>query len=180
MIWFSVAFMRLVEEQRAKRRTIADALGVVERRKDCYGSLGSIEIRVLPLTLPSGKATGLVDVVFPDIGCEVSLATSTRFKARCEQSSTYRTFEISLLNSAKACADGSVCLANGTRLRAVEVLPAYLPYEPTELDNTILMNVIAQTQSYYCFREIQYGLPEHLRHEATEWRLLDYSRVATI
>ena len=60
---------------------VADALEVVreERRGEQVAS-GRFDIAVIEL--PSKERTALVDVVFPELGCRVSLPTSARFSAR--------------------------------------------------------------------------------------------------
>jgi hypothetical protein len=170
-------YVRLREERRTSRRTIADALGVVWQE---FGlDVGSAEIRIGPVQLPSGLRAAIVDVVFPDLGCAVSLPTSSRFKAL---HGTWREeLEISRLDRADGCSDGFVQLADGTRLRAVEVIPTRLPYEPSELDKRILEHVISLTGAKdHCYRSIREGLPEHLRNVVPDIRVLDFSRVRTI
>lgn len=60
-------FVRLQEERRTSRRTVADALDVVGQDLAPNEVLRA-QIRIGPLRLPSGKCTALVDVVFPDLG----------------------------------------------------------------------------------------------------------------
>jgi hypothetical protein len=138
------------------------------------------EIRLGPLRLPSGECTALVDVVFPDLGCVVSLPTSARFRARSGTGCQHTIFEISRLDGAEVGRDGSVLLADGTRLRAVEVMPTHLPYEPSQLDKRILGHVIALTGSDGCYRSIREGLPERFQHLVPDLRALDYSRVSEV
>jgi hypothetical protein len=172
-------YVRLDEERRTSRRTIADALEVV-RRTLGVDDIGPARVRIGPLRLPSGQCTALVDVVFSDLGCGVSLPTSSRFMARSGTSARLEKFEISRLDRAEVCSDGSVLLAGGTRLRSVEVVPTLLPYEPSELDEKILWRVIVQTEADFCFRSIRDGLPDHLREIVPDIRALDYSRIRTI
>jgi hypothetical protein len=171
-------YARLREEHRTRRRTVADALDVVGRDLAPSEVLRA-HIEIAPLQL-SGECTALVDVVFPDLGCRVSLPTSARFRALSETGSRREEFEISRLDRAEVCPDGSVLLADGTRLRAVEVIPTYLPYRPSDLDERILRHVISLTESYHCYRSIREGLPEHLHHLVPDVRALDYSRVPSI
>jgi hypothetical protein len=134
-------FVRLQEERRTSRRTVADALDVVGQDLAPNEVLRA-QIRIGPLRLPSGKCTALVDVVFPDLGYIVSLPTSARFRALSDTSSRHQLFEIFRLDGAEVCADGSVRLADGTQLRAVEVIPTHLPYKPSKLEERILQHVI--------------------------------------
>jgi hypothetical protein len=174
------SFERLAEDARTRRRTVADAIETAHQYLGRDFHFGRIEIKTSPIELPSGRRTALVDVIFHGLGYIVSLPTSARFKARSSTHSTYEEFDISALNGAEVSSDGSVNLADSLRVRAVEILPTYLHFEPSELDHRILRHLIAQTNSYYCFRPLHYGLPEYLWDEITELRLLDYSRVLTI
>ena len=172
-------YVRLQEQRRTSRRTIADALEVV-RQEFGLDDIGPAHVRIGPLRLPSGQCTALVDVVFSDLGCGVSLPTSSRFMARGGTSSRPEKFEISRLDRAEIWPDGSVLLADGTRLRAVEVVPTHLPYEPSKLDQEILAYVISLTKADYCRRSIREGLPEHLQQMVPDIRVLDFSRVRMI
>jgi hypothetical protein len=172
-------YARLQEERRTKRRRVADALDVVR----CVLGLKDPprgQMRVGLLGLPSGNWTALVDVIFPDLGCIVSLPTAARFRALSGTSSEHQEFEISRLDRAEVDSDGSVRLAGGAQLRAVEVVPTRLPYKPSQLEERILRHVISLTRADYCYRSIREGLPEHLQHQAPDLRALDYSRVRTI
>jgi hypothetical protein len=172
-------YARLQEERRTRRRTVADALDIVHQVLG-LDETPQGQIRVTPLRLPSGQCTALVDVVFPDLECIVSLPTSARFRALSGTSSQRSVFEIFRLDGAEICPDRTVLLADGTRLRAVEVIPTHLPYEPSELEVQILRHVIDLTRSHHCYRSIREGLPEHLQHLVPDLRALDYSRVHTI
>jgi hypothetical protein len=60
-------FIRLREEHRSKRRTIADALEILcQALGPDHAPCGYISL--FPLVLPSGRGPMLVDVVFPDLG----------------------------------------------------------------------------------------------------------------
>jgi hypothetical protein len=156
-------YVALQEEQRANRRTIADAMEVV-RQEQGIDDIAHAEIRLAPLQLPSGKSTAVVQVLFPDLGCSVSLPSSPRFRALNATSSQRTVLEISLLDGARICSDNSVVLADGTRLRAVELLPTYLPYNLSQLEERILLHVISLTKSgSSCYRSIREHLPEHMQ-----------------
>jgi hypothetical protein len=172
-------YVRLQEERRTKRRSVADALDVVRQVRGLERPPRG-EIGVGLMRLPSGEWTALVDIIFPDLACIVSLPTSARFRARSGTSSEHQEFEIFRLARAEVASDGSVLLVEGTRLRAVEVIPTHLPYEPSQLDNRILRHVISLTGSNHCYRSIREGLPEHLQRQVPDLRALDYSRVRTI
>ena len=171
-------YVRLQKERRTSRRTIADALEVVAQE---FGldDIGPARVRIGPLQLPSGQCTALIDVVFADLSCGVSLPTSSRFKAR-GTNARQQEFEISRLDRAEVCPDGSVLLADGTRWRAVEVVPTLLPYKLSKLDEKILGYVISLTKAYYCYRSLREDLPEHLREMVPDIRVLDFGRVRMI
>jgi hypothetical protein len=114
--------LRLQEERRKSRRTVADVLEVV-RQETGVADFGPAHVETGRLRLPSGQCTWLVDIVFPRLGCRVSLPTSSRFKARRETTSQQEEFEISRLDRAEIRFDGSVRLSDGTQLRAIEVIP---------------------------------------------------------
>jgi hypothetical protein len=173
------AYVRLQEEQRTRRRTIADALDVVCQALGLDETPRG-EIRLYPLWLPSGECTTMVDMVFPGLGCIVSLPASTTFRARSGTGSQRKVFEISRLGGAEVCSDGAVQLADGTRLRGVEVIPTHLPYKPSQVDERIIHNVISLTKSYHCYRSMREGLPGDWQHLVPDLHALDYGRVRTI
>jgi hypothetical protein len=121
-----------------------------------------------------------VDVLYPELDCIVSLPTSARFQGRSEENSQLNIFEISRLDGAEVGTGGSVLLIDGTRLRAVEVVPTHLPYKPSELEERILRHVIALRKSYDCYRSIREGLPEDQQQQVPDLRVLDYARVCSI
>ena len=171
-------YVALDQDGRTKRRTVADALEVVRQRLGVV-EITRAEIRLAPLALPWGGSTAAVVVLFPDLGCYVSLPASARFGARTDTSPQRQAFEIALLEGAEICSDGSVLLKDGSRLRAVEVEPTGL-HRPSALDERILGHVIAMTKSFHCYRSIREGLPEDLQRQTPDLRALDYSRVRTI
>src|SRR4249920_92589 len=97
--------VRLREEERMSRRTVADALEVVreERRGEQVAS-GRFDIAMIEL--PSKERTALADVVFPELGCRVSLPTSARFSARPETKPGRQEFDIFRLRNAVVTSDG--------------------------------------------------------------------------
>jgi hypothetical protein len=170
---------RLREEWRTKRRTVADVFDVVRQVLGLEDPPQG-KINLGPLRLPSGEWTALVDIVFPDLDCIVTLPTSARFRGRSVRNSEHQEFDITRLDGADVASDGSVRLVDGTQVRAVEVVPTHLPYKPSELEERILRHVISLTRSEYCYRSIREGLPEHLQLRVPDVRALDYSRVRTV
>jgi hypothetical protein len=139
-------FVRLLDEQRAARRTIADAVHILCQRAN-FQTDDDAKIHVGPLALPAGNIAGLIDVQFEDFGGEiihcVSLPTSERFRAIRQGSIRRETFEIRRLVAATVNGVGLVTLADGTVVHALEVLPARLHYEPSDLDWRIMHHVVA-------------------------------------
>jgi len=174
------AYVRLEEEGRADRRTVADALEVVLSTLGPDVILrGYIKLR--GLKLPSGKATAVVAIVFYDFGCVVSLPTSDRFRARAESNSRYAEFDISNLDGAEVNPDGSVLLIDGTCLHAVEVLPTLLPHSPSELEWRIVRNAMPFINRHpRCYRSMREGLPKDLQDQIPDVRVLDCSRIRNL
>jgi hypothetical protein len=167
---------RLQEEHRADRRTVADALETV-RQHLALDNVMRAHIEIGPLRLPSGERTALVDVVFPDLGCRVSLPTSARFRAL--SGSERKQFEIGRLEGAEVCFDGSVQLADGTKLRAIEVHATALPHNPTDLEWRIVRHTVAIIGAEErCYRSLREGVPSELQHMVPELRFLDCSKLA--
>jgi len=118
------------------RRTVADALSLLASCAG-FGDDDAAEIRVMLMALAAGKDVGAIAVVFEvpgsDTGYSVPLPTAEYFTAYGSNGLRIRE-PVKLLNQARVDATGRVHLANGELLRGVEVKPARLPVEPTELD----------------------------------------------
>ena len=173
-------YERIAENNRNARRTIADALEVLRTVTDFKADFRA-KVRIGHITLPSGKAVGLVDIEFEGPCSEksylVSLATSAKFRALCQDSSQREHFEISLLDGAIVDRVGSVTLEDGTVLKAVEVLPANLPYEPSEIDWRIVWHTIVIVGAEErCFRSWPEGLPPSQTTDPSTLRI-DCSKV---
>ena len=138
-------YLRLAEDERPKRRTVADALAVLQSLP-AFSDRAKLRLAVHPLRLPSGKIVGLVDLEYhagDDLVFVASLATSTKFHAARQAASQREEFDIFRLDKASAEAgNASVTLADGTSLRSVEVIPARLPYRPSELEQRIIYRFV--------------------------------------
>ena len=153
-------FQLLSQADRDRRRTVSDALNVLARDAG-FGSADTAEIRVGFLQLPSSEVVGLTNVYFDNRSTGktvvVSLATAADFWAICQGEADARRFPILELDGASANNDSIVRLLDGTVLRAVEVVPAKLPRNPSELDWKIIHHVISivkvENQCYRSFRE---------------------------
>ncbi len=157
-------YEQLSEEARNSRRTMADAIEVL-REKAGFGDNDRAEISIGLLTLPSTEVVGLVQIVFHTIGPKdyaVSLPTSKQFLAYRPNAPQRDRFHIAQLHGAVLDGVGNVLLTNGTPLRAVEVIPARLPLEPTELDWRIVHRTLSIIGAKHCYRHFPTRLPPHL------------------
>jgi hypothetical protein len=136
-------YERLSEDKRASRRAIVDAVAVLEEEA-AFGPDDIATIQVGRLPLPSGEVVGIVQLIF-DLPCSersyvVSLPSSKHFYSRYSNAAAQ---EIELLHQAVVNGRAGVVLATGASLRSVELVPACLPLEPTELDYRIVYATIA-------------------------------------
>jgi hypothetical protein len=138
-------YERLAEEYRTSRRTMADALAVLQDHAG-FSENDRAEIRIGGLKLPSAEIVGLVQIVFDRPGCDksylVSLPTSRLFRGRRLGARQSERFDIALLDAAVLDGGSNVRLTDGTLMCAVEVLPARLPLAPTALDWLIVYRTI--------------------------------------
>jgi hypothetical protein len=132
----------LEPDERNKRRSIADATDLLPSDGAWRG-----EIRVGGLQLPSREVVGQVAVFAKNAVAGsisiVTLPTCKKSRGRREGSQELEEFDIFRLDGAIVNGRGTVELVDGTRLRAVEVVPALLPYNVTDLDWCILHYTIA-------------------------------------
>jgi hypothetical protein len=131
-------YERLSEDKRTSRCTIADAIAVLEQSAS-FGPDDTAIIQVGRLPLLSGEVVGIVQVIF-DLPCSeksyvVSLPTSTQFYSRRSDGARW---DIGLLHKGVVDSTGRLVLTTGASLHAVELVPARLPLEPTELDYRIV------------------------------------------
>lgn len=141
MTHYEIPTLKRTIDGRRSMRSISDALEALRgdgRLEDC----SFLEIRTNPLPSQTDQAPSLVLVVChlnpPEKPRGVALPTSWEFRGRPLGESTPETFEILRLDRAKVDEDGTVTLSDGTRLKAVEVIPAALPWELTELQKRIV------------------------------------------
>jgi hypothetical protein len=159
------AYEILDQASRSSRRGIADMLEVL-RNKASFGDGDCALIDIGRMKLPSGEAMGLVQIFFstPVKTYIVSLPTAIHFKAIRDGASRPETFEIFRLDGAKVDCSGRVQLNDGSRLRAVTVIPAVLPLEPSELDWRIVhATVRAIGAEKRCYRRLTDRAPARFR-----------------
>lgn len=135
-------YEELQSDERTKRRSIADAINLLPSDGAWRG-----QIRVGGLQLPSQDVVGLIAVYAENAAADtiliVTLPSAKQFRARPEGSQELGTFDIFRLDGAIVDGRGTVELVDRTRVRAVEVVPALLPYNVTDLDWLILHHTIA-------------------------------------
>jgi hypothetical protein len=170
-------YVALQEEGRDRRRTVADALDVVGQELG-LNEITRAEIRLAALPLLRREPIAAVQVLFPTLQWRVSLPAATRFQG--SDGTSVQLLEITRLEGAKVNSDGAVLLMDGTRLRAVEVVPARLPHKVSTLEMRILRHLIEQTHSDHCYRSMRDGLPEHMQRMTPDLRAIDYARLASI
>ncbi len=174
-------YQRLSEEARNSRRTMADAVEVL-REQAGFGENDRAEICIALLKLPSAEVVGLVQIMFePKTASKayvVSLPTAKQFKAYRSKRRQHERFDIAKLHDAVLKGNGNVVLSDGRSIRAVEMIAAHLPLEPTELDWCIVRNTLAIIEADRCYRPLGYGLPPHLHEMVADIQFLDCSRLA--
>lgn len=119
-----------------ERRTVADALAILEAEAG-FGEEDKAETRVGLVPLRPGQNVGLVQVVF-DVPCSVKsysvpLPSAEFFYAYSAERRRER-YPIPLLDRGIVDARGVIALANRQTIRSVEIEPARLPLDPTDLD----------------------------------------------
>jgi hypothetical protein len=174
----------LSDDQRYARRTIADAIHVLCEAVD-FASGGQAKMRVGRLRLPSNKVVGLVQLVFKCAskrrGFIVSLPASTHFTGMRDKTTQRECFDIVRLDGAKVDASGNVVLTRGAELHGVELVPALLPRNPSELDWRIVHHTVAIIgQEEHCYRSLRKGLRGRQREMVPDVRFLDCQQLSKL
>jgi len=150
------AYEVLGERGWKKRRTVADAIEVLHKDAGFEGD-DRAQIRVGRMRLPSGDIVSLTGVLFESAVHRktfiVWLPTAVRFRAILQDQPVIDQFDIGRLEEASLDEAGNVELHDGTSMRAVEIIPARLPYNISGLDCIIISLTIsaidAQDQCSY-------------------------------
>jgi len=133
---------RLQEDKRNLRRTILDAIYVL-RKCAKFGENDRANIRITPMRLPSHQIVALVDLIFSKplqrTDYVASLPTSAQFTALSGESPRRENFDIALLDRAVVDFGGNVTLPDATSLRGVQIVPAQLSYQPSDIDWRIIV-----------------------------------------
>jgi hypothetical protein len=177
-------YQSFASDDRISRRTIADAIEVLRSVPDfTKQSRAGIQVALLPL--PSGQVVGLVNVQFigalREVVCVVEMPTSIRFQAARQGSSQREDYDIFRLDGAVVDSAGNVKLTDGALLRAVELIPAHLPFEPTELEWRIVRHTIALIRAEEkCYRRLRDEAPAEFRNMVPDLRFLDCSNLGDL
>lgn len=149
----------LHEDQRNKRRTIAGAIDVLHSQ-GIFESARTVEIRVAALQVRSEEIVGLGAVLAESAAAEtifvVTLPSSKQFRAKRQGGYDTETFDIFRLHEAIIDGSGAVELADGTRLRAVELVPA-LPWSASMYRNRMSLQELAVDLLFETFGEHRYN-----------------------
>jgi hypothetical protein len=155
---------------RDSMRSIADAIDRLRKEGQLCGDARA-QIRTGPIRLPTGEIVSIILVIAqsgsntPSSG--VALPSSRSFRGHTI-AGQMEEFDISRLDCAWANQDGIVELSDGTRLRAVNVIPETICYELTPLQKRIVYRTLAMIPSN----------TRRYRGPATiDLRFLDYSKL---
>ena len=131
---------RTIDGRRSMRSIVATLEALRSARRLSAGSFLVIRTNPLPARIGVGPSIVLVvcRATSSEETCGVALPTSYEFTGRPLGKNASETFEISRLNHARIHEEGTVTLSDGTRLEAVNVVPAALPRELTELQKRIV------------------------------------------
>ncbi len=137
----------LGEREWKTRRTVADAIDVLHQDVGFEGD-DRAQFRLGPMRLASGVIVSLVSVYFSSAARQktfiVWLPTAVKFRAILRDQSVIDQFDIDRLEEATLDNAGNVELCDGTRMRAVEIIPVPLPYKLSGLDCVIIRLAISK------------------------------------
>lgn len=178
----------LRQRERRHRRTINDAIAVFEeelhvKAENAFASGFTAKVQVSNLGLPWSDTVSVVSCIFTNAAMErsfvVPIATSSTFRAAPERVTEHQSFDIFQLNDAEIFSSGDLRLTDGMRLRAVEVVPTPLPYNPTDLERRIISFTVRKTGEIdRCYPSLFASLPPDLSEGLPDIRMLDYSTFA--
>jgi hypothetical protein len=141
------AYEVLGQREWKRRRTVADAIEVLHKDAGFEGD-DRAEIRLGPMRLPSGDIVNLVGIFFESAVHQktfiVWLPTAVKFRAILHDHSVIDQFDIGRLEEAVWDDAGNVELRDGTLMRAVDIIPAPLPYKLSGLDCAIIRLAISK------------------------------------
>jgi hypothetical protein len=161
----------LAEGTKHNRRSVADAIEVLVAYTNFQvGGVGKIAAGIFPF--PSKDPLAQLCVGYTDLAAGVTflvwLPICSRFQATYTDQQSTRKFGVFDLNDATVDFSGNVFLTSGARLRGVEVVPAKLPYELSDLERRIIWctiqfmkieNKVVRTLGEELDPELRKGLP---------------------
>src|ERR1700754_4701692 len=134
-------YVTLAEGNKHNRRSVADAIDLLTAHAD-FRANNLAKIHTLLLPLPTKERLFQLCVVFENSATEtmflVWLPTSSCFKGKSLDKGQVDELETVDLDGASIDLEGNVFLTTGAQLRAVEVIPATLPYDLSDLEWRIL------------------------------------------
>ena len=169
----------LGEKDWKKRRTIADAIDVLQRSAGFdRDDRGQIQLGRIRLT--SREVVSLTRVSFESAAHQktfiVNLPTATKFKATSQGQMIID--DIDRLEGATLDEKGNVELQDGALIRAVEIVPAPLPYNISDLDRVIVAATILKLDALeQCSYSSGAMLSEYAEHDPYA-NLIDCSKLA--
>ena len=134
-------YVTLAEGIKHNRRSVADAIDLLTKHAD-FRANNLAKIHTLLLPLPAKERLFQLCVVFENSAAETTflvwLPTSSCFKGKTLDKGRADKLETADLNGASIDFEGNVFLTTGAQLRAVDVIPAPLPAELSDLEWRIL------------------------------------------
>lgn len=170
---------RLLDQAYQSRRSIADAVDVLAQEA-AFDSTDHARIEIFPLKLPRGEQAWVLCIVYEAEKelLYVPLPCSLQFQAKRDGSSSFEFFETPRLEGATVDGMCQVTLSNGTKLRAIEIVPAIANAQPSDLDYFIVHALVRYSQAdQRCYRDPTETLPPKLRVELPHIELLDFNQL---
>lgn len=173
----------LAEPDRDSRRTVMDALEVL-RNEAGFQDGDRAQFHIGLLRPPSGDKVGLIQLRFDaplrDATSCVSLPAATYFNAIPKDFPARRRFEVERLDQAFVDGWGHIELIDGNQLRALEIEPANLPLNPTDLDWRIVHLTLELIGAKDCYRSLRDDLSPDRRETIPDICILDVARLSTL
>jgi hypothetical protein len=171
----------LSEGNKHNRRSVADGVDLLIRYAGFQvGDRAKIRTPLFPLAAKEPLAQ--LCIVFHRLDTGVTflvwLPTSGRFTAKASDQTAIKQFNTPDLDDASVDYLGNVVLLSGAKLRAVEIMPAFLPYELSDMDRRILRNTINFMKiEDLVFRTLGEELDPETRATLPVIRAIDFQRL---
>jgi hypothetical protein len=169
------------ERDGAAPRTIAHALELLRAETD-FTDADIARISIGPRLPASQPAWGFGLIFHSAIDNKifsVLLSACATVHAIREGHSDRESIGIEELDGATVNANGSVLLANGSQIRAVEVQRVILPCKLSHQDRRILILVVKMISGRRpIYRFLRRGIPREYQKMVPRWKTIDFSSVA--